>query len=84
MRPVKCSFSYRQLKSKEPPPAHRLHVWTACSLNHVAWIELQGLVFEGPREVNQEKSLKCLRRPKHSQKYAKPDPQDKQSNAKTA
>lgn len=75
---------YRPLKAKELPPEHRLDVCRALSLNHVVLIQLQGAVLEGKREVNKEEPQKQVGRPKHSQKYAKPDPQDKQSSAKTS
>lgn len=74
----------RSLKAKELPPERRRDVHRALSLNHMVLIQLQGVAFEGKREVNKEELQKQVGRPKHSQKYAKPDPWDKQSNAKTS
>lgn len=71
---------YRSLKAKELPPERRRDVHRALSLNHMVLIQLQGVAFEGKREVNKEELQKQVGRPKHSQKYAKPDPWDKQES----
>lgn len=71
---------YRSLKAKELPPERRWDVHRALSLNHMVLIQLQGAAFEGKREVNKEELQKQVGRPKRSQKYAKPDPWDKQES----
>lgn len=70
------------IKQGATPPKHRLDVCTAWGPNHRVWIQIQGVVPEGEREANQEKPWMLLGRTKHSQKYTKPEPKDRQSNTK--